>query len=69
MAQETRSQDVRRMDDSLEAANQRVNGIEVKLHAQSDDLAQLKAMMKEMTNQQISIKQSLQTLAGEASSF
>ena len=68
MAPETRSQDVRRMDDSLEAANQRVNGIEVKLHAQSDDLAQLKAMMKEMANQQISIKQTLQTLAGEASS-
>jgi len=68
MAPETRSQDIRRMDDSLEAANQRVNGIEVKLHAQSDDLAQLKAMMKEMANQQISIKQTLQTLAGEASS-
>ena len=68
MAPETRSQDVRRMDDSLEAVNQRVNGIEVKLHAQSDDLAQLKAMMKEMANQQISIKQTLQTLAGEASS-
>ena len=68
MAPETSSQDVRRMDDSLEAANQRVNGIEVKLHAQSDDLAQLKAMMKEMANQQISIKQTLQTLAGEASS-
>ena len=68
MAPETRSQDVRRMDDSLEAANQRVNGIEVKLHAQSDDLAQLKAMMKEMANQQISIKQTLQTLVGEASS-
>ena len=51
MAPETRSQDVRRMDDSLEAANQRVNGIEVKLHAQSNDLAQLKAMMKEMANQ------------------
>ena len=68
MAPETRSQDVRRMDDSFEAANQRVNGIEVKLHAQSDDLAQLKAMMKEMENQQISIKQTLQTLAGEASS-
>nr|TKR65765.1 hypothetical protein D5086_0000317890 [Populus alba] len=59
MAPETRSQDVRRMDDSLEAANQRVNGIENKLHAQSDDLAQLKAMMKEMANQQISIKQTL----------
>jgi len=68
MAPETRSQDVRRMDDSLEAANQRVNGIEVKLHAQSDDLAQLKAMMKEMANQQISIKQTLQILACEASS-
>ena len=68
MAPETRSQDVRRMDDSLEVANQRVNGIEVKLHAQSDDLAQLKAMMKEMANQQISIKQTLQTLPGEASS-
>ena len=51
MAPETRSQDVRRMNDSLEAANQRVNGIEVKLHAQSNDLAQLKAMMKEMANQ------------------
>jgi hypothetical protein len=58
------------MDDSLEAANQRVNGIEVKLHAQShaqsDDLAHLKAMMKEMVTQQISIKQTLQTLASEA---
>ena len=68
MASETRSQDVRRMDDSLEVANQRVNGIEIKLHAQLDDLAQLKAMMKEMANQQIYIKQTLQTLAGEASS-
>jgi hypothetical protein len=54
------------MGDSLEAANQRVNGIEVKLHAHSDDLAQLKAIMKEMATQQISIKQTLQTLASEA---
>ena len=38
------------------------------MHAQSDDLAQLKAMMKEMVTQQISIKQTLQTLVGETSS-
>lgn len=68
MAPETRSQDVRRMEESLEAANQRVNGVETRLHSQSDDLAQLKAMMKEMATQQIAIKQTLQTLVGEASS-
>jgi len=66
MTLETRSQIGRRTDDSLEATNQKVNGIEVKLHAQSDDLAYLKAMMKEMATQQISIKQTLQTLASEA---
>ena len=68
MAPETRSQDVRRMEDSLEAANQRINGIEVTVHALSDDMTQLKAMVKEMAIQQGSIKQTLQILAGEASS-
>ena len=68
MAPETRSQDVRKMEESLEAANQRIDGVETSLHAQSDDLAQLKAMMKEMATQQIVIKQTLQALAGEASS-
>uniref|UniRef100_A0A6N2KD33 Uncharacterized protein n=1 Tax=Salix viminalis TaxID=40686 RepID=A0A6N2KD33_SALVM len=43
------------MEDSLEAANQRINGIKVKLHAQSDDLAQLKAMMLEIATQQSAI--------------
>ena len=56
------------MEDSLEAANQRVNGMETKLQAQSDDLAQLKAMMKEIATQQLTIKQTLQNLSGEASS-
>ena len=56
------------MDEYLEAANQRINGIKIKLHAQSDNLAQLKAMMKEMATQQISINQALQTLTGEVSS-
>ena len=51
MPPETRSQDVRRCDDSLEAANQKINGIKVKLNAQSDDLSKLKAMMKEMATQ------------------
>ena len=59
---------MRRVDDFLEAANQRVNGIEVKLNAQSNDLALLKTMMKEMATQQISIKHTLQTLPGETSS-
>ena len=68
MAPETKSQDVRRIEDSLKAANQRFNGMEAKLHAQSDDLAQLKAMMKEIATQQITIKQTLQSLSGEASS-
>ena len=68
MAPETRSQDARRMADSLEAVHQRINGIEVKLQAQSDDLAQLKVMMKEIATQQIAILQTLQTLSGEASS-
>lgn len=68
MAPETRSQDMRKMEESLEAANQRIDGVETSLHAQSDDLAQLKAMIKEMANQQIAIKQTLQALAGEASS-
>ena len=58
MAPETRSQYVRRIEESLEANNQRVNG----------ELAQLKAMIKEMATQQIAIQQTLQTLAGEASS-
>ena len=48
MAPETRSQDARRMANSLEAVHQRINGIEVKLQAQSDDLAQLKTMMMEL---------------------
>ena len=60
MAPETRSQDARRMVDSLEAVNQRIDGI-------SDDLAQLKAMMKEIITHQIAIKQTLQSLSGEAS--
>uniref|UniRef100_A0A6N2MPH0 Ty3 transposon capsid-like protein domain-containing protein n=1 Tax=Salix viminalis TaxID=40686 RepID=A0A6N2MPH0_SALVM len=66
MAPKTRSQDVRRMEDSLEVANQRVNGMEAKLQAQSDDLAQLKTMMKEIATQQLTIKQTLQNLSGEA---
>ena len=68
MASETRSQDVRRMDDSLEVVNQRINGMEVRLDAQSDDLTQIKAMMKEMATQQSFITQALQTLTGEANS-
>ena len=68
MPLETRSQDVRRCDDSLEAANQRIDGIEITLNTQSDDLGQLKAMIKEMATQQIAIKHTLQTLIGETSS-
>jgi uncharacterized coiled-coil protein SlyX len=68
MPPETRSQDVRRCDGSLEAANQRIDGIEIKLNTQSDDLGQLKAMMKEIATQQIAIKHTLQTLTGETSS-
>ena len=68
MPPETRSQDVRRCDDSLEAANQRIDGIEITLNTQSDDLGQLKAMMREIANQQIAIKHTLQTLTGETSS-
>uniref|UniRef100_A0A6N2LYE1 Uncharacterized protein n=1 Tax=Salix viminalis TaxID=40686 RepID=A0A6N2LYE1_SALVM len=66
MAPETRSQDVRRMDDYLEALNQMINGMEVRLDAQSDDLTQIKAMIKEIATQQIAIQQTLQTLLGEA---
>ena len=69
MPPETRSQDVRRCDDSLEAANRRIDGIEIKLNTQSDDLGQLKAMIKEIATQQITIKHTLQTLTGETSSF
>nr|TKS12908.1 hypothetical protein D5086_0000058600 [Populus alba] len=68
MPPETRSQDVRRCDDSLEAANQRIDGIEITLNTQSDDLGQLKAMIREIASQQIAIKHTLQTLAGETSS-
>ena len=46
MAPETRSQDVRRMEESLEAVNRRINGMEAKLDALSDDMTQLKAIVK-----------------------
>ena len=68
MPPKTRSQDVRRCDDSLEAANQRIDGIEIKINTQSDDLGQLKAMIKEIATQQIAIKHTLQALTGETSS-
>ena len=52
----------------MEATNQRVHGLEVQMHAHSEDLAQLKAMVTEIATQQISIKQALQMLTGETSS-
>ena len=72
MAPETRSQDFRRIDESLEAANQRISGLEARMDArmdaQSDDLTQIKLMIKELATQQGFISHTLQSRNGEASS-
>ena len=68
MAPETRSQDIRRIDESLEVAHQKNNSLNIRMQAHSDDLAQLKSMIKDLATQQFAMNQSLQTLTGEASS-